>query len=192
MSTQVGGTYIYSCEGNTWNPSPELCSLFLLDSPCHPSPPLCLHLSSFSCSSILSRAPSCRWAAGGSASPSLANTHPLGNASTLVPGSFSVNTSLLVVCASHLFTSVYLFRYFKASAFTVQRSRKISGVQAGRGAPAVRLKPCFQTSPTQWVAVVFVSRACYTWLSRLVTLETSEMFSERFKWVGGCYRSSGY
>ncbi|TWW69889.1 hypothetical protein D4764_18G0006950 [Takifugu flavidus] len=47
------------------------------------------------------------------ACPSLTNTYPLGNASTLVPGSFSVNTSLFLVCAKSLLTSVSLFRSLK-------------------------------------------------------------------------------
>lgn len=46
-------------------------------------------------------------------SPSLTSTYPLGNASTLVPGSFSVNTSLFLVCAKYLLTSVSLFRSLK-------------------------------------------------------------------------------
>lgn len=45
--------------------------------------------------------------------PSLTDTYPLGNASTLVPGGFSVNTSLFLVCAKSPLTSVSLFRSLK-------------------------------------------------------------------------------
>lgn len=79
-----------------------------------------------------------------SASPSLTNTYPLGDTSTLVPGSFSVNTSL--VCAMYLFTFVYFFR-FKPSAFTVQWSGKISGVEEERGASALRLAVMLSHDP---------------------------------------------
>lgn len=66
------------------------------------------------------------------ASPSLTNTYPLGNASTLVPSGFSVNTSLLVVCAKYLPTSTSL-GILKPLAYSGQRSREISDVQE-RGA----------------------------------------------------------
>lgn len=121
---QVREAYRYS-GGNTWQPKTPIPSSFP-DFPCHPSPPLCLLFSSFSTSSILSHCftpppPShaCAWLLMGvrppeyPASPSLTNTYPLGNASTLVPGSFSVNTSLFLVCAKYLLTSISLFRSLK-------------------------------------------------------------------------------
>lgn len=173
--------------GTPGSPPPDPHSFLLSRFPCHPSPPLCLLFSSFSTSSILSH---CftppPWLLMGvrppeyPASPSLSNTYPLGNASTLVPGSFSVNTSLFLVCAKYLLTSVSLFRSLKQE----------SGAGRDKRASGESQRSARQHAP--WVVAVFVSRACYTCAlikhvaercSVVVVVETPEMFSDRFNKV---------